>query len=413
MTAPDAARDLSVIVPTRNRRESLLRLLRSLRTQTLSADTFEVVLVDDGSTDGTSEAVQRLETEFPIRIVRGEGRGAAPARADGAEAAHGALLLFLDDDLSMDPGALAAHWNAHPRAPGETDLTPRAVIGPYYPIHTPTRDPFRILTRNWWEDTFADMARPGHRASYRDVLSGNLSLPRETFFAVGGFDRRFVRMRCEDWELGVRLVKHRIPIVCCPEAHAEHFENETTSLVRALGDAGREGRGFAILDRLHPELAAERSLDGPLGDGQTKRLVHALARRGGRPAEVLLGAVRHVLPPLAWVRWRRTWGHIYGMLHLYFFWRGYLEPLDDAIRPADENEGDSATVEDVELGAGLAAAEHLLDRTRPDAARILWHGVPIAAIDPRPGSERLRGVHLRDSLERDLAAPLRKALLGS
>jgi cellulose synthase/poly-beta-1,6-N-acetylglucosamine synthase-like glycosyltransferase len=397
---------LSIVIPTRNRRESLARLLRSLERQTVSAAVFEVIVVDDGGTDGTAEALAGHVAPFPLRVIRADGQGPAAARNRGARAAAYRLLLFLDDDLEAGPQLVAEHLAAH--ASGCV----QAVVGAYFPDHRPTCDPFRILTRNWWEETFAEMGRPGHRAGYRDLLSGNLSVPRAAFLEWGGFDEGFRTARCEDWELGARLVRRGVPIVFRPRGAATHHEADTLSLARALRDARREGQGFARLDHLHPELAPERQDGGPLANGRVKRLVRNAARCGGVAGDVAAAGLRCFLAPLRAFKLRRSWRHLYGLLHLHAFWRGYFDPLNG--RPPAVDTGDGIRedgIVEVEISGGWSAGTGALDRLRPSALRVCWRGRPIGTVEPARGFERLRGSHLRSLLANELSGPLRQVLL--
>src|SRR5690349_5294945 len=95
---------ISVIVPTRNRRELLLRLLDSLFGQTLPADEYEIIVVSDGSTDGTSEAVALLAEQHPhLRLLERAQGGPGAARNTAARQAKGKCLAFTDDDCVPSP----------------------------------------------------------------------------------------------------------------------------------------------------------------------------------------------------------------------------------------------------------------------------------------------------------------------
>jgi glycosyltransferase involved in cell wall biosynthesis len=90
---------VSVVIPTFNRREQLSGALASVLQQTMPVD--EIVVVDDGSTDGTREMLDdfvRLHAEIPIRVIHQENRGPSAARNAGIQAASGDLIAFLDDD---------------------------------------------------------------------------------------------------------------------------------------------------------------------------------------------------------------------------------------------------------------------------------------------------------------------------
>src|SRR4051812_32873595 len=118
---------VSVVVPTFNRRESLQRLLVALAGQTHPVDDFEVVVVDDGSTDGTGELLQRLEPPYALQALRQSNGGPALARNRGVARARGELIVFLDDDVEPLPELVSEHVAAHGTA---SDLV---VIGPMSP----------------------------------------------------------------------------------------------------------------------------------------------------------------------------------------------------------------------------------------------------------------------------------------
>ncbi len=397
---------LSIVVPTRDRSASLHRLLRSLARQDSPELIGEVIVVDDASLDATTAVLDAFEAPWPMHRLHTDGRGPALARNRGAEAAREEIVLFLDDDLEASPGLAGAHAAAHDAAADDV-----AVVGPYPPRHEPTRSPFRILTRNWWEDHFRELLDPGHRLRSTDLLSGNLSMRREAFLREGGFDETFEGCRAEDWELGTRWLGRGKRIVPCPEAHAIHFEIETTWPGRALNDARREGRGVALLDRKHPEFAAAREA-GPLLDGRMKRAVRHLAADRPTLGDVLDRIVRFALPGLAFLRARRSWRHAWGLLHLYGFWRAYEECRREF--PAVPTPPPAASLPEpleIDLALGLEEAERRLDEARPRALRLSWNDRPIGNVPEDPGCEPWRGGHLRklladrfaDDLARELA----------
>src|SRR5688500_1576779 len=98
---------VSVIVPTYNRKDSVLRTLGSLSRQTLSTDFYEVIVVDDGSVDETA-GIATQEFPFTLRYLSQENRGATKARNHGAVESRGDVLVFIDDDVTVSPQALEA-----------------------------------------------------------------------------------------------------------------------------------------------------------------------------------------------------------------------------------------------------------------------------------------------------------------
>ncbi|MDD5111695.1 MAG: glycosyltransferase [Candidatus Altiarchaeota archaeon] len=96
--------EISVVVPTRNRRGLLERCLSSLSKQAFRKDKFEVIVADNGSADGTADMVKELagKTGYVIKYVNEPARGASKARNAGIQAASGQFIAFIDDDAYAD-----------------------------------------------------------------------------------------------------------------------------------------------------------------------------------------------------------------------------------------------------------------------------------------------------------------------
>ena len=91
-----------MIIATRNRRHLLAQTLPTVLGQDYPPQAFEVVLVDDGSVDGTADWARSLNRSCSLEVVRQPGRGPAAARNRGIAVASGELLLFLDDDIACE-----------------------------------------------------------------------------------------------------------------------------------------------------------------------------------------------------------------------------------------------------------------------------------------------------------------------
>ena len=115
---------LSVVIPTYNRKASLMRTLDSLVNQTISMDRFEVIIVSDGSTDGTKEAVEKASLPFKIRFFEQSNSGPSVARNYGTRLACGKVIVFLDDDIEAVPAFLEEHDRA------QEENAKLVVIGP-------------------------------------------------------------------------------------------------------------------------------------------------------------------------------------------------------------------------------------------------------------------------------------------
>jgi glycosyltransferase involved in cell wall biosynthesis len=398
---------ISVIIPTHNRCASLRRTLDALCTQTYPPQLVHVLVAADGCVDGTVEMLRRYRAPFGMRIIEQQGQGPAAARNHGAAHATGRLLLFLDDDIQAVPSLIEAHVSAHQRGPGQV------VIGYLPPVLASQAGFFRIQLRLWWEAMFDAMRQPGHRCSYRDLLSGNFSLAAELFARIGGFDPT---LRChEDYELGMRLIKAGASFTFAADALGYHYE--MTDLDRSLRRKYQEGQADVLLGSRHPELrrmlplARFRGPHSPLS-----RLLYALAFAWPGGGDLLAARLRRLLDPLERARLRSRWRRLLDDLLGYWYWRGVGVELGSRRALAGFIEGGQSPVDEggdeieIDLRQGLEAAERQLDEARPSGVHIRYGRQSVGRIPPQPGVEGLRGVHLRPVLATDLAMPLLKAL---
>ena len=93
---------ISVIIPTYNRKDILIKCLNALNKQTLSHTAYEVIVVDDGSNDGTEDAIKNLQLACKFTYLRQENKGPGAAKNLGIKHATGELLLFINDDIIAD-----------------------------------------------------------------------------------------------------------------------------------------------------------------------------------------------------------------------------------------------------------------------------------------------------------------------
>lgn len=176
----------SVVVATYNRRHILERALRALEEQTYPRECYEIVVVDDGSTDDTQAMVSSLAQAYGnIRYGRIPHSGAAAARNAGLRLARGELIIFVDSDLIVLRDFVEAHLREHA---GRTGLI---VHGPV--IHTP--DP----------DNLAGARLKLADISHAFFATGNVSVSRDALFKAGLFNESFIEYGWEDLELGQRL----------------------------------------------------------------------------------------------------------------------------------------------------------------------------------------------------------------
>ena len=404
----DQRPQVSVVIPTHNRSSSLRRTLDALVHQDYPIGQIEVVVVADGCTDDTAEMLLKYEAPFPVRILEQPCRGPAAARNAGASVADGELLVFLDDDVEPLPGLIEAHVQAHENVPRA------ALVGPYPPMLNGRSDFFNTELRHWWETMFDTMGEPGHRHTFRDLLTGNFSIEKVLFGEMGMFD---TDLRChEDYEFGVRLIKAGVTLIFAPKALAYH--HETTDLDRALERKYEEGKADVLMGRRHPELRPILLLSVLRNHrSSSNRLLCALAFRSPGLARKLLVWLKTPLGFLEKFRIRRYWGRILYFILDCSYWVGVKEQLGTIQALDDFLEGhlDSSTEKDsiieLDLHEGIGTAERKLDQKRPAGAVIHYGNQLVGRILPQPGSEPLRGAHLRPVLATKLARPLAKALV--
>jgi GT2 family glycosyltransferase len=239
--------EISLVIPSYNRSASVCRLLQGLARQSANPELFEVVLVLDGCTDDSAVAARSAKLPYALIVVEQEGRGRAAARNHGVRKAAGDLILFLDDDMDADPGLVATHLAAHREHPGEVMLG-------YYPM-PPEKDasPERERIKEWWDNQFDKRSQPGHEFTYHDFLTGNVSLSRDLLVRLYGFEESMPRIAtCEDWELGLRLLKIGAKFRDLREAVCIHRTVASTKFI--LYRAREEGAGQAVMIVKHPEI---------------------------------------------------------------------------------------------------------------------------------------------------------------
>ncbi len=401
------APEVTLVIPTRNRVDSLWHTLAALSRQSFPVSRFEAVVVDDGGTDGSVQLIGNFAAPYALTVTStGRPAGAAAARNLGAARAAGRLLVFLDDDIEASPGLVAAHVRAH-------DAGANVTTG-YLPPSVGGRSGFfQIALRGWWEAMFAAMRQPGHRYTFRDLLTGNCAIDASLFRQAGGFDDR---LAChEDYELGARLIECGASFQFVEDAWG--FHHERTTLRRSLDRKRAEGLAdVQILDR-HPGLWPVL----PIGfferhAPRRQRAIRRLTLDSPAGARLAARGLRAALSVHEGLRLRGRWTRALHELLTLAYWEGVrgavggrdgFERLRARMAPAPAA---SSTPLDINLALGLRPAMRRLDEERPHAAAVRYREETIGTIPALPGAEALRGEHLQASLARELAAAFLQAL---
>ena len=203
---------LSVVIPTYNRLPILRQCLDALERQELAPPitAFEVVLVDDGSTDDTVGWVRANQQQLPhVRLIQQEHGGPAEGRNRGVEQARGDVIVFIDSDLVVLPDFLLRHAEALQRRWQERGdrlcFTYGAVVNTAR-FDDPSSEPHKLSD-----------------VSFAYFATGNVAIDRELLERSGLFDTGFRLYGWEDLELGERLRRLGVELVRCPRAVGYHW----------------------------------------------------------------------------------------------------------------------------------------------------------------------------------------------
>ncbi|MBV8719655.1 MAG: glycosyltransferase [Chloroflexi bacterium] len=305
---------ISVVVPTYNRRTSLQRLLEALDRQTYPVSRFEVIVVDDGSGDGTPDFVRGWPAAYRLRVLQQEHAGPAAARNRGVGAANGELIVFLDDDVAPVAALLQQHVRTHEAQPNAV------VIGPM----SPPGDWPRPVWVRWEEEQllsqYEAMIAGVWSCTARQFYTGNASLARSRFLEAGGFDTTF--QRAEDVELGYRLHDLGASFVFNPDADVLHYAYR--SFESWCRTPYQYGRYDVVMQRNGRETLVWALREFQNRNPLNRALVRLLAgrRRGVNSAVGLLSGVMRLATQLGAYRpAQQALSAIFGLL----YWQGICE----------------------------------------------------------------------------------------
>lgn len=305
---------LSIVIPTYNRSRMVLACLDSLAHQTDAAESFEVIVVVDGSTDDTEVRLSSLHTRFPLRVLVQENAGPAAARNTGIQAAGGEYCLFLDDDMAADPGLVIGHLRV------QRERANTVTLGHIDTRLPPDASRFAQYLQESWARHHAELAAGIRPATFMDSWTGNLCAPRSALEAVGGFAADLPAN--EDIEIGYRLSKRGLSFTYVADAVGhQHFTKSFAEIVR---DCEVNGVGAVELHRRYPSILAHLQLGGFNQRGFWSTLARRAALRTPLSAwwVTWLSKLADHLPHRAQAYW-------YASLYDYLYWRGVGSVIRD------------------------------------------------------------------------------------
>ena len=242
--------ELSVVIPTYNRLDTLRVVIPSLLAQTLGAERYEILVADSLSSDGTAEFLAEISAAHPrVRHLPGSYTGRAMARNAGIAAARGRVVMFTDADIIASPDLLERHLAQHLMGARV------AVVGMELQVNSEA-DYERLRDHPEQRRPLHPMKRK--KLSWLYFLTGNASVKRADLERVGRFDENFTGYGHEDLELGYRLQAAGLTIVYEPKAIDYHWHPVPYAEQKQKMELA--GRSTVRFYRKHPTFAVKANL---------------------------------------------------------------------------------------------------------------------------------------------------------
>ncbi|MDJ0578086.1 MAG: glycosyltransferase [Xenococcaceae cyanobacterium MO_234.B1] len=238
---------ISIVIPTYNRLPILQKCLIALENQQFSHNLisqYEIVLIDDGSTDQTLTWLATNQPQLThVKTFQQDHQGAAAARNLGIKKAEGDTIIFIDSDLVVTENFLQAHSNALVRGRnkfGSDSLFTYGAVINTCDFDNPTSEPYKITDFS---------------AAY--FATGNVAISKYWLEKAGMFDTQFQLYGWEDLELGVRLKKFGLKLIKCPEAVGYHWHPpfNIEQIPNLIDKEIQRGRMGVIFYQKHPTFS--------------------------------------------------------------------------------------------------------------------------------------------------------------
>ena len=194
----------SIIIPTHNRARILKKVIESLSKQTYPADRFEVIIVDDGSTDNTGDVIRSVKVPYDLQYFKQRKEGTSAARNYGIGKARGDIIMFIDSDILVDRYFVEEHIRSHRQ--GDSIIVKGVVINTEN-IDDPAKEKMKLSD-----------------VSTAFFATGNVSIGKRHLIEAGLFDEDFKEYGWEDLELGMRLKKQGLRVTTNKRALGYHWK---------------------------------------------------------------------------------------------------------------------------------------------------------------------------------------------
>jgi glycosyltransferase involved in cell wall biosynthesis len=239
----------SVVIPSYNCLNLLRITVKSLEQQDVSLSDFEVIIIDDGSTDGTGEYLKTYRGKINlIPVINPKNLGRATSRNRGISKASNELVIFLDSDIEVKSDFIRIHMGAQ---------TKGACVSVGKVVHHPELRSNRLM--RYLDNRGSAKVCSGTKIPGKYFRTTNASAPLNVLDEIGRFDEDFISYGGEDTELGLRL-ERKLPIYSLPEAigynrHLRQLE-DLLGIIHIYGE-----QSLPVLFYKHPEFKIEMKMN--------------------------------------------------------------------------------------------------------------------------------------------------------